>query len=278
MERAVTIDINNVHILGILHLPEACRKTGVVLIVGGPQYRVGSHRQFVQLARALSGEQIACLRFDYRGMGDSEGVKQSFETIEDDIRAACDAFIAETGVSKLVLWGLCDAASAAMMYAPSDPRVAGVILVNPWLRSESAMGKAMVRHYYLRRFFSRNFWRKVLKGKVKIGGSLKDIETYIRASRSEDKHPIPSYKVRMEVGLNTFAGQICLILSGTDLTAREFEQQALKDQKWPSLASTRAQIYRLHQANHTFSSTDDKAEVEAITTKFVKHLAVEGPL
>jgi exosortase A-associated hydrolase 1 len=278
VERAITINVNNMHMLGILHLPNACLDTGVVLIVGGPQYRVGSHRQFVQLARALARKHIACLRFDYRGMGDSEGVKRSFETAEDDIRAACDAFVAETGVSKLVLWGLCDAASAAMMYAPSDPRVAGMVLLNPWLRSEAAMGKAMVQHYYLRRIFSRSFWRKVLTGQVRVGGSLRDLEKYVRASRGEDKHPRASYQARMETGLNTFCGRTCLVLSGADLTAREFEEQALKEQKWPSFASDDALVCRIPHADHTFSSANHKSEVEAITIQFVERLSVEEPL
>ena len=41
---------------------------GVVIVVGGPQYRVGSHRQFVTLARALAASGVPALRFDYRGM------------------------------------------------------------------------------------------------------------------------------------------------------------------------------------------------------------------
>ena len=56
-------------LMGILAKPETPADTGVIVIVGGPQYRVGSHRQFVLLSRALAAAGYAVLRFDYRGMG-----------------------------------------------------------------------------------------------------------------------------------------------------------------------------------------------------------------
>ncbi|MFB1029241.1 MAG: hydrolase 1, exosortase A system-associated, partial [Thauera sp.] len=61
-------------LIGILALPEtAVTRLGVLVVVGGPQYRVGSHRQFVLLARALAKSGVPCMRFDYRGMGDATG-------------------------------------------------------------------------------------------------------------------------------------------------------------------------------------------------------------
>jgi len=51
----------------------AAADTGVLIVVGGPQYRVGSHRQFVMLARFLADHGVPCMRFDYRGMGDVSG-------------------------------------------------------------------------------------------------------------------------------------------------------------------------------------------------------------
>ncbi|WP_229425323.1 hydrolase 1, exosortase A system-associated [Massilia sp. Se16.2.3] len=104
----------------------------MLVVVGGPQYRAGSHRQFTLLARDLADAGIPALRFDYRGMGDSEGDLQTFEHVEDDLRAAIDRFFLEVpGMREVVLWGLCDGASAAAMYAPQDARVSGLVLLNP---------------------------------------------------------------------------------------------------------------------------------------------------
>ena len=65
-------------------MPAVPDDTGVLVIVGGPQYRVGSHRQYVQLSRHLAEQGIASMRFDVRGMGDSPGVQRSFEEIDDE--------------------------------------------------------------------------------------------------------------------------------------------------------------------------------------------------
>ena len=70
----VCIDSGGRLLIGMLHRPESAdARRAVVVLVGGPQYRVGSHRQFVLLARELCRRGIAVLRFDFSGMGDSDG-------------------------------------------------------------------------------------------------------------------------------------------------------------------------------------------------------------
>ena len=138
-ERPVVFPCAGDDLCGILHpAPGPAQGVGMIVIVGGPQYRVGSHPQFLLLARELAAAGYPVLRFDYRGMGDSEGAFRGFEGIDEDIRAAIDAFCTEAPeVEQVVLWGLCDAASAAAFYGHRDDRVAGMVLVKPWVRTES---------------------------------------------------------------------------------------------------------------------------------------------
>ena len=77
-------------LVGVLTLPEEPVHIGVVVIVGGPQYRVGSHRQFVLLARHLAEQGIPTLRFDCRGMGDSSGDQRSFD-VKAFVRMSIDS-------------------------------------------------------------------------------------------------------------------------------------------------------------------------------------------
>ncbi len=123
-EKPITFECGSDTLLGILHSPTCPESTiGVLVVVGGPQYRVGSHRQFVLMARALAESGFSVLRFDYRGMGDSEGSTRTFKDVGPDIAAAIDVLLREqpllTGV---VLWGLCDAASACLMYCKGPAR------------------------------------------------------------------------------------------------------------------------------------------------------------
>ena len=92
-QHALQFECQSCTLLGILSLPATPLARGVLIVTGGPQYRVGSHRQFALLACHLAGLGIPVLRFDYRGMGDSEGAPRTFEHIGDDVRAATDIFL-----------------------------------------------------------------------------------------------------------------------------------------------------------------------------------------
>lgn len=158
----------------------------VVIIVGGPQYRAGSHRQYVQLAQRLAQNGVAALRFDTRGMGDSTGAQRSLEEIEPDVGAAIDALrAARPAVRRVVLWGLCGGASAALLYwrLTQDPRVQGMVLVNPWVRSEATLARTHLKHYYLKRLGQRDFWSKLFSGKV-AGKAMADLLQNVRLARS----------------------------------------------------------------------------------------------
>ena len=113
-EHAVIFGCDGDSLLGIVHAPTMPAELGVVVIVGGPQYRVGSHRQFVLLARTFAAAGFAVLRFDVRGMGDSTGAPRGFESTRADIAAAIDSIQAQVpAVQRVMLWGLCDGAAAA---------------------------------------------------------------------------------------------------------------------------------------------------------------------
>jgi exosortase A-associated hydrolase 1 len=261
---------------GMLHLPEQRAQTGVLVIVGGPQYRVGSHRQFVLLARDLRERGVAVMRFDYRGLGDSSGAPRTFEDIGPDVRAAVDEFFRLVpGLRRVVLWGLCDAASAALFYAGGDTRVAGLVLLNPWARAEHTVARAYLRHYYLRRLFDWNAWRALLTGAKSPLRTLGSVSETVRgalgsgtAGAANGRAPLIE---RMRTGFEAFKGPALLIMSGDDITAAEFRSACEGSRAWRRLlAAARVTHRALDAADHTFSTRAWRDQVADWTADWIE--------
>lgn len=252
-----------------------CARLGVLIVVGGPQYRVGSHRQFVLLARALATRGFAAMRFDCSGMGDSDGVERAFTDRDADIRAAIDAFTAHVPtVDEIAIWGLCDAASAALLYAPHDPRVRHLVLLNPWVRSDAGLARTHLKHYYTSRLADRSFWLDLVRGRIGVLRALKGFATTLFAARGAasagDEDEGLGFQARMARGWKRFRGDILLICSGDDLTAREFVDHAARDAAWTGLLDER-RVARceLADADHTFSRAEWRDRVAEQTADWL---------
>lgn len=275
-ETVLPIACEGEQLLGILHRPSAspAADVGVVVVVGGPQYRAGSHRQFVRLARALMRAGHPVLRFDVRGMGDSTGSLHDFERVSADLGAAIDALAqAAPSVSRVVLWGLCDGASAALLYLDQwrDARVAGLCLANPWVRTVDSHARTTLRHYYLRRVMQPEFWRKLVRGGV-AAHALGELGGHLRRARAQSAPAAQlPYHQRMARAFSSFGGPALLLLSEDDYTAREFVDRTRNEPVWRAAldrpSTRRAEIAA---ADHTFSNPAHQLEVEEVTVRWLR--------
>jgi exosortase A-associated hydrolase 1 len=215
------------------------------------------------------------LRFDVRGMGDSTGAMRDFESLDDDNASALAAQHREVPqVQRCVRWGLCDGASAALLYVErrGDPRVAGMCLVNPWLRSEQTLARTQIKHYYARRVMQREFWLKLARGKVGLeavkglaGGAVRSVRRPSSAAGQGSDAARP-YQQRMASAWQRFAGPVLLILSDDDYTAKEFLEYAAGDAHWRgALARANLRRHDVAGADHTFSDPASRAHVEQAT-------------
>ncbi len=256
--------------------------TGLLIVVGGPQYRVGSHRQFVKLCRAAALDGIPSFRFDVVGMGDSAGPLTPFYQQSAYIHTAIDQFFArQPQLKSVVLWGLCDGASAILLALrqQQDARVAGLVLLNPWVRQQQSYAKTMVKHYYLKRLTSKEFWQKLGSGQFKALQSLTSLWQNIQQAQTKaapTSHLIEmsheqNYVQHMQQSWQQLKAPVCVITSGEDLTAQEFIDLCQHDMQWQLLLQ-KAQHHHLPAANHTFSTELWRQEVEQLTISVIKQL------
>lgn len=115
-------------------LPAHTPRPVVVFLNAGVIHRVGPHRLHVNLARRLAERGITSLRLDLSGIGDSRSVPGSLSFRQSsvaDTRAAMDQLAAELGATRFILFGLCSGADNALATAEVDPRVAGIVVLDP---------------------------------------------------------------------------------------------------------------------------------------------------
>jgi exosortase A-associated hydrolase 1 len=269
-------------LVGVLHVGKNPGRRGVLVVVGGgPQYRVGGHRQLTLWSRHLSDHGFPVLRFDYRGMGDSHGSFRGFEHIDEDIRAALDHFFRLVPqLEEVVLWGECDAASAILFYAHRDARVKGAVLLNPWVRTDAGAARTMLRFYYVHRLLQPSFWAKVLSLRFNPVASAGSALRMVRQARSQNltgrvdgdaaADPAPSDSSeaglplpdRMLAGLKRFQRPLLLVLGGRDLIAREFDLLTGNSPGWrQQLGRATVTRHDLPEGDHTFSSAVQRGQV-----------------
>ena len=147
------------------------------------------------------------------------------------------------------------------MHVANDPGVSGLILANPWVRTDASQARAQVRHYYGQRVMQRAFWSKLFTERFDLLDSLRGFIGVLRdAFRSTqkgdgDSQSKPPFLSRMERGATAFRGPTLLLLSDDDLTAREFDGLCGSSPTWSAyVAAQHVSRVEILGADHTFSA------------------------
>lgn len=136
----------------------------IVFLNSGLIHHIGPNRLWVRLARSLAGRGFLTLRFDLSGIGDSMPVadrRPRQERWVQEVRAAMDALVADSGVDRFVLVGNCSGAALAYHTALADPRVTGAILVNP-------PGRRILRYLLRLGLSNRRSWLRLFHGRTRL--------------------------------------------------------------------------------------------------------------
>lgn len=219
-------------------LDRAPGSTGLLIVTGGRQTRVGPHRLMSELARSVAIAGFPVLRFDRRGIGDSEGDDPGYRGSGPDIAAAAAALRAACPhVAHIVGLGLCDAATALALHGQASGLDA-LILLNPWVVEAEAgvPPPAAVRAYYRDRLLSLDGWRRLLTRGVSIKGLL-------RAISKTDQSLADDVKASLQLPATA-------LIAEHDGTARAFLDQFSDDDM---------RIIRRASASHSFAGPGDAA-------------------
>lgn len=246
-------------------LDEAEGATGVLMMTGGSQTRIGSHRLYERVAKALAEHGFPCFRFDRRGVGDSGGGDPGYLGSAPDLAAAAAAFRAERpGLQRIVGIGLCDGATALALFG-AEARIDAVVMINPWLveAAADAPPPAAIRRHYREQLLSLSGWKRFLTGSISYRKLLRGIT---KAAR-----PIEGSELAADVAgaLRRSGLPASLILAWGDATAIAAERE-VKARAFHGLIGRRETI---DTDSHTFAKPGD---VEALTAAILKLVQPSG--
>jgi exosortase A-associated hydrolase 1 len=233
-------------------LDEAAGATGLLLVTGGTQTRIGAHRGMARLTTAVAAAGFPAFRFDRRGVGDSEGDDPGFLGSAPDIAAAAAAFRRECPqVRRLLGFGLCDGATALALHHAAAG-LDGLVLANPWIVEPSGdlPPPAAIRRRYAARLLDRAAWKRVLTGGIDYRAALRGLAS---AARPHSASPLAT---AMADALGAAPRlPIEIVLATGDATAIAF------DTEWRSAGfagvRARAEIRRIETSSHSFAASDE---------------------
>ena len=232
-------------------LDEAPGAHGLLIVSGGNELRCGAHRGMAALAARIAAAGYPVLRFDRRGVGDSEGENDGFVSSAADIAAALALFrSACPTLTRITAFGNCDAATALVLHHGAEHADA-LILANPWLidapgdADSSLPLPAAIRARYAARLRNPREWLRLLRG----GVDLRKLWHGLRAASVPT--PASALTKRLADAMAAIGQPLTILIAERDATAMAFAAA------WqtPAFAPARgaARLRSIDSASHSFA-------------------------
>ena len=233
-------------------LDEGPKPGGLLLVTGGNELRSGAFAGQAELAARIAADGHSVFRFDRRGVGDSAGENGGYRSSAPDIAAALTAFRAQVpGMSRVVGFGNCDAASALMLSGGAG--LDALVLSNPWTfeddESDNGPPPEAIRSRYAEKLKNPRELVRLVTGKVSFAKLAKGLIQAIKPPP-----PPTSLAEDMRAGLDQFGGDVRILLAGRDRTGQAFAAS------WPADDS---RIHKCQNADHAYSDAESSAWLEA---------------
>lgn len=235
-------------------LDEAAGTTGLLIVSGGNEIRSGAHRGMAMLAARIADAGHPVLRFDRRGIGDSESANGGFESSGPDVRAAIAAFrTAAPHVTRIIAFGNCDAASALLLHQPLA--LDGLIVANPWTYDSDDAGEtkepalppaSAIRARYMSRLKDPKSLLRLIRGEVDFRKLFRGLSALKTPAAPASPNGLAS---RIDNAVAVLACPVTILLATGDRTAQAFVENC-------PAALNRVPVERLASASHSFAGDD----------------------
>lgn len=250
-------------------------RPAVVILNTGIIHRVGHHRMYVTMARQLAAAGHVVLRFDFSGIGDSPRQKDGRSPVDAclaDTQDAVDWLADSLGVSDVVLVGLCSGADIALRYGYTDPRVVGLVMLDPAIPPTTRF----YVDYILQRVPRLRSWLTFAQGRGRIwrditgriafaigaGPAVENAGLVDPRSRSELEQ---LYRSTLERGIQLFVGT-----TGGDLAGRQTYREQLLD-AFPNVPlKDNVHLEYFAKSDHTFTPHADRERLNAVTVDWLR--------
>ena len=240
-------------------LDAAPGETGLLIVSGGNEIRIGAHRGMERLAADLAVLGHPVFRFDRRGIGDSEGDNAGFEASGPDLQAAIVAFrSACPALKRVVAFGNCDAASALLLHQPEG--ISALVLSNIWIvePTDDLPPTAAIKSHYLQRLRDPKAWAALASGAI----NLRKLASGLARLAAPKAPSALSDRISAAMACGTIPAHI--LLARRDGTALAFAEAWAS----PTFAAVRETgLYRITMLDsnaHSFARAADYAVLKSV--------------
>jgi dienelactone hydrolase len=287
---------------GMLHSPPAgvARSCCVLLLSPGIKGRIGPHRLYLKLAERLVPMGFQVLRFDFHGLGDSDGNAEEdvladlYNAIQggryvDDTLDAMDWMQSNHGTDRFVGSGLCGGSITALLAAARDRRICALLGIDLPVTldgGEATRGRFLTTHQtkqardqLLQRLVRPWTWSKFLSGHsnykviwrvVRQVFGVRDTGHAVAVSVTpavDNTNPLaaPAF-----LGLLRSGRPALLAYSGADRLLSQFRERL--EQPHRRELDACAASYRVHviaDANHILSDPSWVAELQDVAERWL---------
>jgi pimeloyl-ACP methyl ester carboxylesterase len=300
MTRASCVSFPNrqgVQLAGMLDEPDpsAARNVCVLLLSPGIKGRVGPHRLYLKIAARLVLMGFHVLRFDYHGLGDSEGTLSEIALVDvynsiqggryvEDTRAAMDWLQNSRGIDRFVASGLCGGSISGLLTAQLDPRIRSVLGLgmpvalegNPedWGRHLTGGQLKTLRRGYLRKVVRLDAWGRFVTGRSSYNVIRRSLLRSLRQTNvTEPGASIDNTNPRFAPAfLSVLASgrPIILIFSGADRLGWEFQEKFV-ERHLKQLHGLRSpfKVHTIENANHVLSDPNWIDQLLTVSTQWL---------